>query len=57
MADEIMRVLIIDSNITWCYAISTPLNREPDMQVIGKCADNPEAINHRGRTTFSPTRE
>ncbi len=45
MADEIMRVFIIDSNIAWRDAIDTLLDLQPDMEVIGKCANNPEAIS------------
>lgn len=41
--DEIIRVLVIDKNVSWRETVATLLNRQPDMEVIGSNSDTFEA--------------
>ena len=45
VADEIMRVFIVDNNVAWRDAIGALLNQQADMEVIGKCALSQDTLN------------
>lgn len=45
MADENMRVFIVDHNVAWRDAIGTLLDQQADMKVIGKCPFNQRTLS------------
>jgi DNA-binding NarL/FixJ family response regulator len=45
MADENMRVFIVDNNVAWRDAIGALLDQQADMKVIGKCPLNPRTLS------------